>query len=83
MLENVTLQTSDGTFVHRGKMPTFNVRPAVILWGVRVFAYFGIADEGTDKEAVVYREAFAYYLVESPEEKVETLKKRFDDYREK
>lgn len=57
----IRLETNDGGLVHETEIPPFNEAPAVILWGIRVFDEF--EEDGDTK---VYREVFAYHLVDNP-----------------
>lgn len=60
----VRLETSGGELVTEREIPPFNTAPDVLLWGSRVFRECtpdGPRDPG---EAFVYREAFAFAIVD-------------------
>lgn len=54
-MEKIRLETEQGEFVVDVKIPRFKSRPAVILWGSRVFIHV---------RATIYRECFAVAATE-------------------
>ena len=58
-MKNVILYTESGEHVVSGQVPFFDVPPAVLIWGDRVFLYSATDDEGVDS----YVECFAVALV--------------------
>lgn len=56
---NIRLENAEGQLVTTGRIPPFTIEPKVILWGQRVFT------RATDESLLIYREAFAVYLVDT------------------
>ena len=60
----IRLLTLDGEFVADKMIPPFRWRPDVIVWGDRTFH-----ESGFDGGFTLYREVFAYCVVDFPEAK--------------
>lgn len=55
----VRLMTSSMELVATGTVPPFNQYPDVLIWGTRLFTF-----HHEDTGVGVYREAFAFYLMD-------------------
>lgn len=56
-------QTKAQAVVHEAEIPPFNVEPAVIVWGDRVFERSGAEQIANGPTVTEYTEVFAYALV--------------------
>lgn len=58
-MRKIELRTCTDKFVKSHEIPAFNELPAVVFWGDRTFSLLKI-----ENEIGVYREVFAYCLVD-------------------
>ncbi len=62
---SISLRVKGGGLVAKAFIPEFALLPEVVVWGTRMFQHRG-PDPDMGGGAILYREVFAYHIVNLP-----------------